>query len=144
MTARPDAVVFETGAARLEDLPALQAAVGRACEAANAPDAVRADVRLAVEEAFANIVLHGYPMRRPGWVRCEVRGEAGHVTVSLEDDAAPWEPARVPPPPLAASWSEREIGGLGWHLIGQLMDEVRHARRTPRGNVLTLVKRWAS
>lgn len=142
MTDRRQALVFETGAAHLTDLPVLQAVVARACQAAGAPPAVRGDVRLAVEEAFANIILHGYRTNAPGPVRGEARGRPGRIEVRLEDEAEPWEPADVPAPPLAADWSERKIGGLGWHLIGQLMDEVRHARRTPRGNVLTLVKRW--
>lgn len=143
MTGERDVVFrYESGAARVTDLPALAAMITRACAAARAPAAARDDVRLAVEEAFTNIVVHGYGAGSPGPVRCEAEAHPDHVVVRIEDDAAPWDPADVPPPPLATDWSEREIGGLGWHLIGQLMDEVRHARRTPRGNTLVLVKRW--
>jgi len=35
---------------------------------------------------------------------------------------------------------ERPIGGLGLHLMRQLMDEVRYEFNTESGNCLTLVK----
>lgn len=132
---------FERAEAILEDLTALERTVAEACDAAGAPPAVRADLRLAVEETFTNILVHGYGSV-PGRVRCEVVARAGDIHVRFDDDADWFAPEDVPVPPLTAPWSERKIGGLGWHLIRRLMDEVRHTRRTPRGNALTLVKRW--
>jgi len=133
---------FAVPVARMEDLPALATIVGRACDAGDAPPAVHADLRLAVEEAFTNIVRHGYAGRAPGPVTIELRAAPGELVVRLEDEARTFDPASVDTPALAADWSEREIGGLGWHLIGKLMDEVHHAPRHPAGNTLTLVKRW--
>jgi anti-sigma regulatory factor (Ser/Thr protein kinase) len=46
----------------------------------------------------------------------------------------------VPAPDLAAGWEERDAGGLGWHLVRRLMDEVRHEAPPDGGNRLTLIK----
>jgi serine/threonine-protein kinase RsbW len=127
-------------ASRLEDLGALTEFVGEACRRAAAPDDVAFAVRLAVEEAFTNVVQHGYG-RQPGPVRVEVRADAERITVTLVDEAPPFDPRGAPAPALDAAWDERAVGGLGWHLVHQLMDEVRHERLAPHGNLLTLVKR---
>jgi serine/threonine-protein kinase RsbW len=127
--------------ARLTDLRAVLATVAEACDTVAAPVAVRADVRLAVEEAFTNIVVHGYGTATPGPVSIEVAVSRDAVEIRLEDRAAPFHPGDVAEPRLADGWSEREIGGLGWHLIRQVMDEVHHAPNVPTGNILRLVKR---
>ena len=43
---------------------------------------------------------------------------------------------------LAAYAQARPVGGLGWHLVFRLMDEVKHEVPGPRGNRLVLVKRF--
>jgi hypothetical protein len=45
----------------------------------------------------------------------------------------------APAPDLASRWKRRRIGRLGWHLVGQVMDEIDHAR-AGTGNRPTLVK----
>lgn len=128
-------------AARLGDLADILATVVEACDAAAAPPAVRTDIRLAVEEAYTNIVVHGYGGARTGPVLLRITVTQGAVTVCLEDEAPVFHPEEVPTPGLADDWGEREIGGLGWHLIAQVMDEVHHTPRSPVGNVLTFMKR---
>lgn len=129
--------------AALTDLPEVLEAVQEVCTAAGAPASVVADVRLAVEEAFTNIVTHGYG-GVPGPVDLEIRITGDAIVVRLEDAAAPFDPTAVSSPGLADEWRDRKIGGLGWHLIGKVMDEVRHEPRQPAGNVLILVKRVPS
>ncbi len=91
-----------------------------------APDLARR-LRLVVEEAATNVVRHAYLSE----------GEAGDLTlvadvddaavqVTLEDAGSPFAPDDAPPPDLASDWRERSIGGLGWHLIRELADEVRY------------------
>jgi len=126
--------------ARLTDLAAVRDAVREVCTAAGAPHDVWMDVRLATEEAFTNILEHGYG-GAAGPVDLEIRATDEEIVVRLSDDARPFDPAAVPSPGLADARHDGKIGGLGWHLISRVMDEVRHVPGTPRGNVLTLVKR---
>lgn len=130
-------------AARMADLAELTEYVDGECRRAGVGGEAAFAVRLAVEEAFTNIVQHGYA-GRPGPVRCTVRGEPDRVVVTLVDEAPAFDPSQAPAPDLESAWDERPEGGLGWHLVHGVMDEVRHEPGPGRGNVLTLVKRLPS
>lgn len=97
-------------------------------------------VRLAIEEACINVIDHGYAGASPGPIEVSIRSEATHVTVRIADRAPRFAPQDVAVPDAGASADERPIGGLGWFLIGQVMDEVSHEYTPAAGNRLTLVR----
>ena len=97
-------------------------------------------VRLAVEEVCTNIIAHGYGGGGSEPVSVRVSRAPGRLAVAIEDRAPPFDPADVPAPDLGADWAERPIGGMGWHLVRELMDEVRHEPGATGGNRVTLVK----
>jgi anti-sigma regulatory factor (Ser/Thr protein kinase) len=61
------------------------------------------------------------------------------IVATLVDEAPAFDPTDAPAPDLDSPWDQRRAGGLGCHLLRQMMDEVKYARRE-RGNVLTLLK----
>jgi serine/threonine-protein kinase RsbW len=128
--------------ARRERLGDLLDFVERACaRAALTPD-VAFDVRLATEEAVTNVIEHGYAGASiPGPIVLRFAYDARQVVVTIDDRAPPFDPATIRPTDPLAPLEQRRIGGLGWHFVTQVMDEVRHEHRHPRGNRLTLVKR---
>jgi serine/threonine-protein kinase RsbW len=130
-------------AARLTDLGALLSFIDGETERHDLPPDAAFAVRLAVEEAFTNVVRHGYadtggPIR----VSFEVRG--GEVAVTIEDEAPLFIPSEAPLPDLESNLEQRAEGGLGWHLIRQLIDEIRHQPGAGGGNTVTLIKRLSS
>ena len=66
------------------------------------------------------------------------------MTVTVADRAPLFDPAGAPAPDLESSWSDRRIGGLGVHMVRQVMDAVRHEPRPGGGNVVTIEKRRQS
>ena len=128
--------------ARRERLGDLLAFVERACaRAALAPD-VAFDVRLATEEAVTNVIEHGYAgTSAPGPIVLRFQHDPRQVVVTIDDLAPAFDPATIRRADPSAPLEQRRIGGLGWHFVTQVMDEVRHEHRQPRGNRLTLVKR---
>lgn len=127
-------------AARIDHLADVMAYVDDECGRAGVPDDAAFAVRLAVEEAFTNIVRHGYA-DEPGPVRCELRITDDRLAVTLVDEAPTFDPADSPTPDVDAALDDRLEGGLGWHLVRQVMDEVRHEPGPAGGNVLTMIKR---
>lgn len=127
--------------ARVENLPALLCHVERTLERGGVDSETAAALRLAVEEVCVNVIKHGYADRVPGPIRllCEV--DPREVRVTVTDEAPLFDPAQIPPPDLEAGWEDRPIGGLGWHLVRQVVDEVRHEATAQGGNRLTLVKK---
>lgn len=126
-------------ATRMADLPALIAFVERACAKAGAGDDVVCDVRLAIEEVFANILMHGYG-GRPGAVTVRIDATPERIIVTMADDAPAFDPDSAATPDVAAPLQERGTGGLGWHLVRQVMDEVRREPGAGGGNVYILVR----
>jgi serine/threonine-protein kinase RsbW len=102
------------------------------------PDALY-DLILAVDEAVTNIVVHGYG-DQVGTIEIAVRREGDALVVYLHDQAAPFDPHAVPPPDLSLPLEKRPIGGMGVHMMKQLVDRVIHRVPPQGGNELTLVK----
>lgn len=128
--------------ARLPDLERLHDFIDAACRAAGVNDSAAYALALAVEEAGTNIIVHGYAGAAPGPIALRFHAAPGQITLTITDDARPFLPDSVPPPDLTTNLEDRKIGGLGWHLIRHMVDEVHHEfKPNGRGNILTLVKK---
>ena len=96
-------------------------------------------IQLAVEEVLVNIISHAYPDDSGDIeITYYIREDKGLV-VEVVDWGIPFDPLSVPEPDIEASLEDREIGGLGIHIMRNIMDEVYYERAEHR-NILTLVK----
>jgi serine/threonine-protein kinase RsbW len=130
-------------AARLENLSVVRDFVRSAARQQAADAGAVADMVLAVDEAATNIIVHGYA-GCGGSIEVSVEHTADALTVQLRDQADPFDPRCVPAPNLSVPLEQRQPGGLGVHLMRQLVDEVRYRPGDAHGNELTLVKRLHS
>lgn len=100
-------------------------------------------IALAVDEALCNIIRHGYDRRKdaPIWINLwplpAVNGAAAGIRIVLEDEAKQVDPCTI----KSRDLDEVRPGGLGVHIIQQVMDEAKYERRERAGMRLTLVKR---
>jgi len=101
---------------------------------------VRRSLNIALDELLANALSHGRTGRDPCSVTVEVGLDQDQVTVTVTDNGTPFDPFERDAPDTTLSVEERPIGGLGLHLVGQLMDQVSYQRREGH-NVVVLVKR---
>lgn len=124
----------------LESLPLLHDVVARFCLAQAVPADAGFKIDLALEEVFSNIVRHGYGDGRAHEIAVRLERRYGRVRIQVDDDGRPFDPLRAPQVDTAAPLEERRPGGLGIHLVRQLLDQVRYQRRET-GNRLVLVKR---
>jgi anti-sigma regulatory factor (Ser/Thr protein kinase) len=99
-------------------------------------------LNVVLDEAVSNAINHGYDAGVRGEIAVRLRRSADRVEVEVEDDGRPFDPLQVPPPDLSLPLERRPIGGLGIHLIRNLMDEISYARQAGR-NVLKMAKRLA-
>jgi anti-sigma regulatory factor (Ser/Thr protein kinase) len=100
-------------------------------------------LNVVLDEAVSNAINHGYDAGARGEIAVRLRCEPDGVTVEVEDDGRAFDPLQAPPPDLTLPLEQRPIGGLGIHLIRNLMDEVSYARVGGR-NVLKMAKRLTS
>jgi anti-sigma regulatory factor (Ser/Thr protein kinase) len=100
-------------------------------------------IALAVDEALCNIIRHGYDRRtdRPIWLTLTPitgdQGKASGVTIVLEDEARQVDPQQI----KSRDLEEIRPGGLGVHIIKEIMDDVRYEKREQTGMRLTMSKR---
>ena len=103
------------------------------------PDAVRRSLNVSLDELLANELSHGMAGRDTGLLTVEAELDQERLTVTLTDDGPPFDPFRQAAPDTTLSVDDRPIGGLGIHLVRELMDEVSYERRDGH-NVVVLVK----
>ena len=97
---------------------------------------------LAVDEALCNVIRHGYDRAtdKPIWVEIwplRTGGEISGMRLRSEDEAKQVDPSRM----RGRELSDIKPGGLGVHIIREVMDEVVYERRPERGMRLTMLKK---
>ena len=105
-------------------------------------DTAAKEMRLAVDEAMANIVQHGYRGSQ-GEIEVEAESDLHGLVIRLRDDAPAYNPLDRAAPALDLPLEQRPIGGMGVELVRQSVDSVEHRVTETGGNELTLVKRRA-
>ncbi len=93
-------------------------------------------LELALEEALVNIFSYAYP-EKTGYVDLTCRIIEDHLVILIEDQGLPFSVDSVATPDITADIMERTTGGLGIHLIRNLMDDVSYRREGDR-NLLEL------
>ena len=126
-----------------EGVAEVNAAFAGFAEAHALPVAVRRSVNVALDDLLANALSHGQAGRDPCSVTVEVELDQERVTVTITDNGPPFDPFALDAPDTTLSVEERPLGGLGIHLVGQLMDQVNYQRRDGH-NVVVLVKELAN
>ena len=126
----------------LKDLAQIRRFVQESAEAFGVAARDVPNVLLAVDEAVTNVILHGYA-GHGGPIEIVVSRLPGALVIRLHDEARPFDPTGVPAPDLTIPLVERAPGGLGIHLIRQIMDELSYRRRPGGGNELTMIKQIA-
>lgn len=101
-------------------------------------------IALAVDEALANVICHGYERRPAGMIWVSIwpldeqdDGRVGGARIVIEDEARQVEPEQI----KGRDLDEVRPGGLGVHIIREVMDVVEYSKRDGRGMRLVLEKR---
>ena len=97
-------------------------------------------VNLALEEALANVIMYAYPEGEKGAAELTLEVVNGQICATISDTGVPFNPLEQKEADLDVSLEERQIGGLGIHLIKEIMDEVEYAHEEGR-NVLRMQKK---
>jgi serine/threonine-protein kinase RsbW len=122
---------------RLE-IPRLAAFIDAYCQPLGPTQESLMSFHLALEEAVTNVIHHGYVDGQPHEFTVAVDTvPGGRVRAVVTDDAPAFDPTARPPVDTSLPLEQRPVGGLGVHLIKNLMDSVGYERRDGR-NILTL------
>lgn len=95
------------------------------------------EVEMALTEALANVIVHGYAGDESGTIALALSLEEGGLELEIVDHGEPFDESGYAPPDLA----DVRAGGYGLHLIEELVDEVDRVAMPDGGTRLRLVKR---
>ena len=97
-------------------------------------------LNLALEEWVANVIGYAYPKGMRGHVEVTADVTDDVLTLVIKDHGTPFDPTQYEEIDVDAGLNERSIGGLGIHLVRNIMDTVVYERTTDGYNRLTLTK----
>jgi len=135
--ASPQALAEIRIAAQADELKGLRDTVRETVLAQGVDDKLAECLVLAVDEAAVNVIRHAYGDSGTGEIVLQILNNRGVLVFRLTDFAPPVDTARICPRDL----DDIRPGGLGVHLIAEVMDEVEFVAPPPgAGNVLEMRK----
>ena len=110
-------------------LPVVRGAVAALAEAMGWDEAECRAITLAIDEALTNIIRHAYHERADGLIELECREDADGLEITLLDRGESPDRSKI----CAKEIGRAEPGGLGTHIIREVMDRVSY-EVSPEGN----------
>lgn len=97
---------------------------------------------LAVDEAVANTIEHGYDRREDGLIRVVVELDEESLKIIIQDSGVKFDPNAIKDVNMPAHVQQQKRRGLGIFLMRKIMDEVIYNFKEGERNELTLVKHY--
>jgi sigma-B regulation protein RsbU (phosphoserine phosphatase) len=94
---------------------------------------------MAFDELLTNVISYAYDDEGQHKIDIRVSLLNDAVVIVITDSGIPFNPFQMKTPDTEASIDDRDIGGLGVHLVREMLDQVNYQRKVDQ-NVVTLVK----
>ena len=86
------------------------------------------EINLGLDELFTNIISYGFKDNREHRIKFSLAKDKETLVVKVEDDGIPFNPLEVAGPDAVPDIDSIRIGGLGIHLVKNMMDDVNYQR----------------
>ncbi len=124
----------------VEQVPQLSAFVEEVCEEVQVDMSTVMSINLAIEEAVVNVMNYAYPTGTVGEILIEAKADNRNLLFVITDWGKPFDPTTQEDIDTTLPAEDRLIGGLGIHLVRQIMDSINYERIGGK-NVLSLNKK---
>ena len=121
--------------ASMDDIGRLDPFIFNAANLAGLEERDAKRLRLAVEEAVANIINHGQATT----IKLQAKTGDNKLVLTIDDNGQPFDPTSDSPTDLSVPADQRPPGGLGIMLIHKMADELDY-QRIDGHNVLKIIK----
>ena len=126
--------------ASLENLQEIRSYIDKVGASLGISESALGDLRLVVDEAVTNVVIHGYG-ELEGNIDIHMEADGDSVIITIRDQAKNFDPSQVSVPRLDTALKDRPLGGMGIFLIRKMTDEAEFKPLPGGGNEIRLVKR---
>jgi serine/threonine-protein kinase RsbW len=128
-----------TLASNIAELERLRRFVASFCESEGIPGEICCQLQVVLEELVTNTIRYGGCETKEDAIQLAMRKKGDEVSAVLSDNGSNFNPLDAPSPDLTKSLLDRPVGGLGIHLVRQIMTSIRYERRGNR-NYLYLIR----
>lgn len=94
------------------------------------------ELNLILEEVLANVISYAYRDNRLHEIVVRADLRDGELVIEVEDDGRPFNPLQIPPPDLDRPLEQRNVGGLGLHLVRELTSSIEYTRREEKNHLV--------
>ena len=121
---------------KIRDLARMPELVERfAAEHRLSPDVVFG-LNVALDEMLSNIIKYGYTDDAIHEIRVRLSVDGPVAVAEIEDDGRPFDPCAAPAADVDAPAEDRKVGGLGIHIVKELMSQMDYARIAGRNRLV--------
>lgn len=125
---------------RLSGVEIMNEQLAKMCKEWDISEDVAFSMNLALEEIVTNSINHGYEGREEYSITIRFSLEKHNLRIQIKDGAPEFNPLELPEPEdLNKPLEERNVGGLGIHLVRKFTDNFSY-RRSGNKNIITLIK----
>lgn len=94
---------------------------------------------IVLDELLNNIISYGFKDQKEHEIEVKFQLKYLRLIITIEDDGIPFNPFRNESPDIKLAIHERNLGGLGVHIVKNLVDEYAYIRQANK-NIINLVK----
>lgn len=124
---------------RLSEIEAVNTGFKKFADQSGISGTVQARMYLVLDEILNNIISYAYLDQEEHEIDIKFECTGHRLVISIADDGTPFNPFASAQPDTTLAMEDREVGGLGVHLVRNMMDECTYHRHIDQ-NVVVLVK----
>jgi len=102
-------------------------------------DSLTKKVSIVLDELLNNIITYAFDDGEEHDITIRFQLKYLRLIITVEDDGIPFNPFRSDAPDVKLSVLERKLGGLGIHIVKNLVDEYHYIRQSNK-NIISLIK----
>ena len=135
---KPQSLVFSIRN-RLQEMEEAKKQFSQFARQCSLPESIESRMFIVFDELLNNIISYAYTDKEEHEIEIKLEYTRNRLVVTIADTGIPFNPFVAAIPDTGLSLEDRSIGGLGIHLVRNVMDECSYQRRIDK-NVVSLVK----
>ena len=141
MSLAPEQTVTVTVRNEIGELASVSGAVDRLGAEAGISSKTVMQLKVVLDEVLSNVIKYAWPDGETHEFYVRINVQNGGIEITITDDGRPFNPLGQPPPALRTDGRRPLPGGVGIHMVRQLVDSIEYVRFDGH-NQVTLTKRY--